>query len=173
MNMERLLLSLASNVEYRASLDFIYPSEKSLTDVSASLVSYNKAIFPCDKLFRRLVFEVLKFEPSSFSAAPPLEKEFEDESVKTNDFLAARFARNLLVMKSSKRHRRINPATAPTAMKTVPVGALERHTYGLSVAVGGVMVGVVHVVEAVPEMVGMLEREGIFVVLLLAMARSM
>lgn len=41
----------------------------------------------------------------------------------------------------------MNPATAPTAMNTVPEGALDLQMFGLSPAAGGVISGVVHVVD--------------------------
>lgn len=39
----------------------------------------------------------------------------------------------------------MKPVSAPTAMKTVPVGALDLQIYGLSPAFGGEMLGVDHV----------------------------
>jgi hypothetical protein len=50
-------------------------------------------------------------------------------------------------MRKRIKHNKMKPATAPTAMKTVPLGALVLQIYGLSYAAGGVMVGVVHNAE--------------------------
>lgn len=108
-------------------------------------VEYSNGIFPCDTLFLKSEDEWYSW---FFSISPPDPKEFvELLSSRTTDSRAVRLANQFLKMSTRAKITIMNPATAPTAMNTVPEGALDLQMFGLSPAAGGVISGVVHVVD--------------------------